>query len=527
MRAHSLQTNILYLLIAIILSSLITLTRLDIVTQLLISLVLVSVIIYLMNPQKIFWYFIVLMPLLPPYLAYKAGGAPFVNGFRILLLIFIFDQLILKRRVSEFISSIRSDKFKVVVLIYAFGIIISGLVRASMFDMSSNLISSTAIIVEKVVFYYLILMNINIEVQKGGHREFINKFLHRISVVAFILAILGILEYFSQFNIFSLLDVSNYEGLKYHPFIRSGQLRVSSSFSHTLGYVMYLLIMIPIVFYQATWAAKEGKKKRVFYFSLILLLILNLFMTLSRSAMLAATVAVVTYAVFSVAKSRMKFIFAVFYIVFPLLFLSLTPVGKDIPGVSTIGSNINALSDALLGTQKVENFGNNEDPFVYRNALIKYSFQLKGNEAIWGKGIGFIENEPLEFYLPEIAPFVATISRSIDNYYILTKLEQGWVGLVVTLILFITVVFTAIRYRRKNNLNLMILVSFLAYFVQLFMVADLDTIKYFWMFLAVLSVFHSYNANEELPKRESRNTICNQMKNKEGGNMNDSSVYHT
>ncbi|QYR19213.1 O-antigen ligase family protein [Paenibacillus sp. sptzw28] len=492
MELSSSKSKILFVLFASIIVSFITLTGLSNTMQIIFALALLGIILYLIQNQKLFWYFVILIPFLPPYFSYKMGEMPFINGFRILLFILIYDQLILKQRISNLVNAIKGDKFKIAILIYATCILIPAFVRMYSMQDASNLVSSITIIVEKVLLYYLILMNIHIEVEKiGDKQKFLHKFLHTISIVAFILSVFGVIEFLAQFNIFSLLDVSNFEGLKYSQFIRSGHLRVSSSFAHSLGYSMYLIIMIPLIFYQIKMAKEISKKQYYFYLTLLVLLMLNMFMTLSRSALISLSISLIVFFIFAKLKTKIRFIFLFIYFALPLLTLSVTPFGESI-GLSAIGDSVKALSDSLFGTSYVKDFGNNVEPFSFREELIKYAFSQSGLEDFFGKGIGFLRNEPMVFYIPELNPFDVTTSQSVDSYYMLVKLEQGWVGLIATITLFSIIILMMLRYMKYNLFNFVLLLSFVGYLFELTMVADLDTIKYFWILLAVFSAYHNF-----------------------------------
>lgn len=462
------------------------------------GLVVLGIVYYALNSHRLFWHFVFLIPLLPPFLAFKGGGLPFINGFRLMLVVFIFDQLVLKRRIPEFINAIKQDRFKIIVLIYGLCTFASGFYQFTIARDTGAFIGSLAILVEKILFYYLIIINVKIHVQKLGVKDFLKKFLHIICAGSFVLAFFGIIEFLTNYNVFQLLDISNSEDLKYKEYIRSGQIRVSSSFAHTLGYGLFLLIVIPISFYQLKMS--QTKKIKFFYSILSLLLIVNLFMTLSRSVMLAGVICLVTSFFLVNFKQKLKLFLIAIYFLVPILLLSLSSYGNNILVISTIGTNIKALSDSFLGTSLVENFGANEEPFSYREQLIDYAFAVKGEESVFGKGIGFIETEPIEMYIPELNPFAPTVSKSVDNFYLLIKLEQGWIGLVATILLFVVVLLTMLRFKNNNPFNFFILIAFIGYIFELTMVADLDTIKYFWLFLGVYSVVHIHKEESPLVK---------------------------
>ncbi|MED1471933.1 O-antigen ligase family protein [Bacillus salipaludis] len=457
---------------------------------------------YLYNNKKTFWHLLIIIPFLPPYFAVQIGTLPVITAFRALLLIFIIDQLIIKKRLPELLYTIRNDKLTPIIFIYSGGVMIPGFVQLVSQNDKTAFIGSLAIIIEKVLLYYLVAINVKLEVKTHGKDKVLNKLLHYLCASAFVLAIFGIIEYSTSFNVFNLLEISPVEGISSNAstYIRQGHLRVSTSFLHSLAYGLYLLLMIPIAYYQAN-VYKKNKNKFSFYSILFLLLIINLFLTYSRSTLLTLfAVSFVIFFIFSNLKRKIIIFYSAFFLFFPVAAFSLTSVADDIPVISTIGANTKALSDTFFGTHLVKDFGKNSEPFSYRNLLINYAFKEQESfENIFGKGIGFIRKEPLVFNIPELNPYGPTISTSVDNYYVNVKLELGWIGFTTTLLFLVVVLFSIFKHRKSNNFNRILLVSFSGYLFELTMVGDLYTMQYFWILLAVASGFNSFKDKNEKP----------------------------
>lgn len=463
--------------------------------------VFLFVIFYLMNFKRFFWCFILILPFLPSYFSFKISDAiPLISGIRILFLFFIIDQLLIKRRIQTLVGTIKKDKFKIFIFIYGISIVFTGLYHFTIGDKTA-LIGSISILIEDVLFYYLILMNIQIEKSKLD-KQFINKFLHTICISAFILSILGIVEYLTSFNVFTLLETSNVEGVSSSTYIRQGNLRISTSFSHSLGYGLYLLLLIPIAYFQYKNSSKRNSRN--FYLTLTLLLLINMLLTSSRSTLIAFFVSLVFYFLMSNLRKKLNLFLLICFFIIPLLGFSITPMAEEIPVLSIVGKNVKALSDTLLGTTYIDEYGSNSDPFIYRETLIQYAFSLNGSENILGKGIGFIRSQPLVFDIPELNPYGPTISYSVDNFFINQKLEIGWIGLITTILLFASIIYFAFKHRKEQNIYLIFLVSLIGYTCELFMVNSLDTLKYFWIITALLSAFSSNKSinllNRSVPK---------------------------
>lgn len=454
------------------------------------AVLFLALFVYLLNISKIFWYFLILIPFLPPYFAFQlTPSLPVINAFRILLILLIIDQLLIKKRIPNLITTIRTDRLFVPVLIYLIGASIPGFYHFALESDKTALIGSISIIVEKVLFYYIILMNFKSFHINSDNNEFLNKIINIICGTAFVLSVLGVVEYLTNYNIFHLLETSNVEGILASDYIRQGSLRVSTSFSHALGYGLFLLLVIPIAYYRLITSRNHKK----FYLFLLFLLILNMLLTSSRSTLLAFGVSVIVFFLLSNLKKKIIFFFVTSFVLLPTILFSLTTYADKVPIISTISQNTKPLADAFFGTELATNYGDNAEPFTYRNALISYAFSLEGSENMLGKGIGFIRSEPLVFYLPELNPYEPIISKSVDNYYINVKLEEGWFGFVATILFFIIVTWKLFKKRKAHPLVPFILISFCGYYVELAMVNELETLKFYFIFLAIFSTLYSTN----------------------------------
>lgn len=446
--------------------------------------------------KNTFWHFLFIIPFIPPYLAYQLSSSlPVITAYRLILLLFIFDQLLVKKKLRIFLKTIKKDKFSPVIFIYSIGIMVPGFFHLSESFDKTAFIGSFSIIFENVILYYLILMNCGTYFKKDI--KYFQKALSIICLSSLILSILGIIEYVTSFNIFHLLETSNVSGILSNTYVRQGQLRVSSSFSHALGYGLYLLLVIPIAFYKFK---KSNHKK--YYTVLLFLLIINLFLTISRSTLLAFGCSLFVFYLLSNLKRKIMYLYISLIIVFPAMAISLVPGTENVPVISIIGNNLKGLSDTFLGTHMATDYGNNIEPFSYRNQLINYALSQQGTDNIFGKGVGFIRKEPLVFYIPEINPYGPTISQSVDNYYANVKLESGWIGLISTFILLFAIILTIFRNRKKGLFNKIILVSFMGYLIELFSVNDLNTIIFLWILLAIYSSYLSLNRENKLLKTD-------------------------
>lgn len=451
------------------------------------------IILYCIFYKRIFWVFIFFLPFLPPYFAIQIDFLPIITASRVLFLLFFIDQLIIKKKFTKLVNTINADRYKSLIVIYLLSILISGCVHLYRNNIT-GFVGSLSVLLENVLLYYLVSMNIEEEFVSKGKEYTLNRMLNILCTSAFILSILALFEYSTHFNVFTLLDIFNSEGINSEStmYIRQGKLRVTSSFVHSLGYGLYLLLMIPVSFYQFS-NSKHGTLNRIFYFVLSLLLLLNIFLTYSRSTIaILFAVSFGTFFILSKLKMKIYIFYSVLLIGLPMIMFSITPYAANIPILSSVGDNVKSLVDTFLGTHLATDFGKNSEPFTYRLKLIEFAFfEQNGINNWFGKGIGFIRTEPLSFNLPSLNQYSNVISNSVDNYYVNVKLETGWIGLVGTLVLIFSLFIDLLKKSRRSKFGITLLVAFAGYFAELVSVNELYTIQYFWILFALFSVYYN------------------------------------
>ncbi|MCU9807031.1 O-antigen ligase family protein [Paraclostridium sp. AKS46] len=342
---------------------------------------------------------------------------------------------------------------------------------------STSIVNLISIIIEQVLLYYLICINIK-------DQNTIECIIDIIIKISLVLSILGIIEYLLSFNIFALLDTSQRVIASYY--VRMGNLRVSTSFKHSLGYGLYLVLILPIIMYRIN-SLNKNKKTLKYLLSVItfILVNINVILTSSRSTLLVLLLQYFILFVMSSWRKKVVTIIVSTILFIGVLSITLTPIGEKIPGVSTVSDNINSLVSLVTGENKTQDFGDNSEPFIYRNELIKYSLSKRGKELLVGDGLGFIREKPLIFNIPELNPWEPIVSYSVDNYYVLKFLEVGAIGLISIILLFLTYLKSMFLNRKKSYLSKMLLISIIGYLVNLFMVDELETIKYLWIVFAI------------------------------------------
>lgn len=255
---------------------------------------------------------------------------------------------------------------------------------------------------------------------------------------------------------------------------RSGQYRIMGPCGHPLGYGLYMILLLPM-------ACIDFQKKEVFLFKrplLLALLLVNVFLTGSRSTLGIVILECFLILLFSNRKNVKKTLICLLAAVVAFgLFLIVfydTKIGQY--ALMQIASVI----DQFFGTDYAVLFGAEttrlEDSEEYRKVL-PMIFTLDWLNPLIGRGVsrGFS------------AEINGVFIESIDNYYISQYIKYAYPGLVTYLLIIITVVtimIVAIR-KYKSSIFKMTLIGTVCYFINLWWVDALQTLKYEYIIIAI------------------------------------------
>lgn len=265
---------------------------------------------------------------------------------------------------------------------------------------------------------------------------------------------------------------------------RSGQYRIMGPCQHPLGYGLYMILLLPM-------ACIDFEKKEVFLFKrplLIALLLVNVFLTGSRSTLGIVMLECFLILLFSNRKNVKKTlvylltaiaVFGVFLIVFYK-----TKIGQYAL------MQIVSVFDQIFGTEYAAIFGAEttrlDDSEEYRKVL-PMIFTLDWLNPFIGRGVsrGFS------------AEINGVFVESIDNYYISQYIKYAYPGLVTYVGIILTVVTTMIRgvIKYKTPIMKMTLIGTMCYFVNLWWVDALQTLKYEYIIIAIF--YAAYMVLEE------------------------------
>ncbi len=288
---------------------------------------------------------------------------------------------------------------------------------------------------------------------------------------AYFLGFYGLIEFVYGRSIF--LQLFSTMPTAVHNTYRSGHYRIMGPCGHPLGYGLVLLLFITI-------ACIDIEKKEVYLFKrpvLLGVLLLNVFLTGSRSTLGIAVLELVLIVLFSTRQNMKKSVFftvaGILVLGVFLLLFSKTGVGQYMLG------QIASVIDQIFDTSYAANFGidittlqNSEE---YRKVLPKI-FQLDWLNPLVGRGSRSFGAEIDGFFI-----------QSIDNYYILQYIKYAYPGLISYLFFMLVVLVVLIRdlIKRGSFVTKLVLIGIVLYYINLWWVDALQTLKYVYIFMAI------------------------------------------
>lgn len=305
----------------------------------------------------------------------------------------------------------------------------------------------------------------------------INRAIKTIIGCAYFLSIYGFIEFAAGHSLYLqfLSTVPNIVGNSY----RSGYYRIMGPCGHPIGYGLLLILLLGMACY-------DYEREEIYLYKrpvLLFMLVANIFLTGSRSSQGLALVEVFMIFLMSKgAKKKKTFFYTVLIFCAFAAFLALTYKTR-------IGNyllmQITVLIDHVLGTEMAVNFGadittlNNSEN--YREYLLEI-FKLDWLNPLLGRGgqvsfgVNVIGKNGELIYI-----------QSVDNYYIVQYIKYAYPGLFTYLAYIITGIVTMVRnlFKTKSELTKIILIGFCCYYINLWWVDALQTLKFIYVYMAI------------------------------------------
>jgi hypothetical protein len=295
----------------------------------------------------------------------------------------------------------------------------------------------------KKLFYVSVMVALFIFVVSTiTKREQIDKIFRFALSVAVIASSFSILEFISGFNIFRHLH-SVFPFLMASPtklgvvLFRSGHVRVFGSADHPIAFGVILSFFLPLALHYYRFALSSSERLK--YGAYMMIMLLAMFMTISRTPFIAIIVMIIVYAFY---KPRQAATFAA------VLIAAVFVVHMAFPGVA--GGLVSYFSPSYLDKYELHN------PYG-RVADQPKMIALFLERPVYGRGYGWWDNQNM-FY--------------VDNQYLKVLVELGFLGLFGLLYLFLGWIKEVRRAAGKANprdkdLLVAVLAACIAYMVTL------------------------------------------------------------
>lgn len=267
---------------------------------------------------------------------------------------------------------------------------------------------------------------------------------------------------------------------------RSGHYRIMGPCGHSLGYGLLLLLFIAL-------ACIDIEKDEIFLFRrpiLISLLLMNVFLTGSRSTLGIAVVEMVLIVLFS---NRVNIKKSLFYLIAFVVALGLFLIVFHKTGIGRyVLMQITSVIDQVLGTEysalfgaDIETLNNSEE---YRKYLPRI-FTLDWLNPFLGRGVK--RSFGVEFD--------GIYIHSIDNYYVHQYIKYAYPGLVIYVIFMLTMAFDMVRniIKYKSAVCKLMFIATLCYFFNLWWLDALQTLKYEYIIVALFYGYVIHKKDEE------------------------------
>lgn len=338
------------------------------------------------DEKKFIIFVLIIHPLLPFLSGISIGmGIPILRPHRIVVLLLIIF-LIRKGLFLKYYSSfIKSNIFTFNLLL-----IISSMIVTSI--LSSNM-RSTLFFTFSYVFELLIFTVVVFEIFQTDQE--IDELIGILIIPCVILCVFGLFEKFSGYNFYSefgVYDDAYIKSLSHQ--IRSGGIRVKTSFNHAIAYGTYLVMILPLFLYKF--------RNDFIKFNLSVLLIMSAVLaSQSRAGFLGALIIFSLYFIFVERKN----IFLILIISIPFILYKMDDISQFLTDVNPLTTTNQEMANSTSARA---------EQFIMLIEYIKQNILFGYGMVIAGLG-------------------------SIDNFYLLYTYQYGIVGLFAQLSLLITV----------------------------------------------------------------------------------------
>lgn len=342
--------------------------------------------------------------------------------------------------------------------------------------------------IEGIWFLFRTLICGYVVIRGLSDREVFLKVIRGIVYTSGVLAVFGVVESLTQFNIFELLNTSN-AVLNYNP-LRFGLLRILSFTSQTIVYCIYCMFMASLAFYLLS--IEKNIRKRGILRTIYILLWLNGLLTLSRSAIMAF---IVCQMILLYGCGYTRFVKRVGMILL-LLAAVYGAACLAVPEAAMAGRNllymILAVFDGSYADVIKTSFGNDNLTGVGHRTLL-YQWVWESIQGHMWFGLGPEAQFEYDYTARYGVYSVPSIKTSIEVQYLYLLYHYGLIGLASEVFAYLAVIWYAVKIRFKPaswegklSFSYVCLSVFLVYFIAMFAVNQSSEVRAFYILVFLL-----------------------------------------
>lgn len=425
--------------------------------------------------------FVAIYPIIPYY--FEIAG---INATNIFSLIWGLGGFVLLRKRAA-IAKLRGRKYVIAIILWIVAYDISIFINGAI---SEGLLFTLRVSVVFFIFTKLI-----------NSKERFLLAVKTIVNVSGIVAIFGLVEEITHFNVFQLLNTAAI--LNYNP-LRFGILRILSFTSQTITYGLYTMFCMALCVYLLITSGRDKKRK---YYIIYALLWINLMLTLSRSVIICAVISQIIILYLCGFRVFLKRLCLIVLSVAILLFF----VGIIFPNLAGMISNyvymIIAVFDSSYQSQIAGAFGTDNIGAI-GNRTDLYGWVADSMDDNWIFGHGARSQFAYTFQKSDGRFTWDQTKTSIEVQYLAVLYRYGILGLVSEVWMYLTILVTSFMQKGKSaaweariGFNGICFAMFFMYFAALFAVNASSEQP---LFLVILGLFISYNLNDKFQNYDNR-----------------------
>ncbi len=361
--------------------------------------------------EKLFLILIFIFPL-GQVLKFQLGNnvSFLLNDIVVLIIGFIFLSLIYKKKIK-----LKSSNLDKPIILFFLSLIIS--LSLATFWLKPNELLVSLLYLLRLVSYFLLFY-----VVRGFNRKYIEKLPRYLIISGGLFLIIGFLQYFLYNDLRNLF----YLGWDEHLY------RLFSTFFDPNFTGTFLVIYSAFLFSYFKYKVKKNNLNKTLYFSLILLSFLGVFLTYSRSALLAMLIlSGLTLFLINKRKIFIAVLLASLLIVF-LVPKSFQTEGTNLLRVASIDARLASFDNGIRIFKDNLIFGVGFN--AYRYTQIRY---------------GFVDSRNLS----------SNSGAGTDNSFLFIAGTAGTIGLISFIYLLYTILMTANQKRSKSFIHLSVFLS--------------------------------------------------------------------